>query len=590
MKKRIVALLLSALLIFAMLSGCGSDENHSAGSTSQVEEEAQSTFESKTETAEQPEEEASASAENSAAEEEVGTVTPGSIPVSLPISEEMIEIDWWTGDIGYLWSMLDDISENITLQELEARTNIHINWTFAARDTTEVTLMIASGDWADVVDNANNTYPGGISAGAADGVFLELTDAINDWMPNYKSYLDADSDLLRNSKDANGNIYFLSKIYKDTAPIMWGAFIRSDWAKELGYDPAEIDTYDEYYDVMMAMKSEYNMDSVFRLMASGVSIYGGLTYGYDVNGALWTGSNEYPLYAEEGTVKFATMEDGFKDYLKMMNQWYESGLISSDFVSNTDRDMFASECATGEFGVFYANISHVTNLYGQATEDGYELAPLAEPTINEGDSLHFSGSFYNRFSDNCMAILAETEYFEEICRFTDYLFSDEGATLMNYGIEGVSYDVVDGEIQLNKEWFDNCPNMPRAGNYNDVRTGMLGAGIYTCLLDYWGFYDNYYTDVQLQTQEVWASRTPETLEESWEMPVFIQNYMSLEDNSSVNTYLGDIGTYLEQMVPAFILGQKDIDAEWDAFVQNQKDMGIEDVIAIYQMAYDGYWS
>ena len=119
---------------------------------------------------------------------------------------------------------------------------------------------------------------------------------------------------------------------------------------------------------------------------------------------------------------------------------------------------------------------------------------------------------------------------------------------------------------------------------------MLGAGIYTCLLDYWGFYDNYYTDVQLQTQEVWASRTPETLEESWEMPVFIQNYMSLEDNSSVNTYLGDIGTYLEQMVPAFILGQKDIDAEWDAFVQNQKDMGIEDVIAIYQMAYDGYWS
>ena len=44
------------------------------------------------------------------------------------------------------------------------------------------------------------------------------------------------------------------------------------------------------------------------------------------------------------------------------------------------------------------------------------------------------------------------------------------------------------------------------------------------------------------------------------------------------------------MVPAFILGQKDIDAEWDAFVQNQKDMGIQDVINIYQTAYDGYWS
>lgn len=593
MKKRIVALLLAAMMLLSLLSGCGGSETSQAPASSVPQEEQAPAQEAPAEAPAEPEEEASVPAEPAASAEEpetAETVVPGSVPVSLPISDEMIEIDWWTGDIGYLWSMLDDISENITLQELEKRTNIHINWTFAARDTTEVTLMVASGDWADVVDNANNTYPGGVSAGAADGVFLELTDAINDWMPNYKSYLDADPDLIRNSKDANGNVYFLSKIYKESAPIMWGAFVRADWAKDLGYDPAEIDTYDEYYDVMMAMKSEHDMDSVFRLMSSGVSIYGGLTYGYDVNGALWTGANEYPLYAEDGVVKFATLEEGFKDYLKMMNKWYESGLISSDFVSNTDRDMFASGGATGEFGVFYANISHVTNLYGQTTEDGYELAPLAEPTVNEGDQLHFSGSFYNRFADNCMTILADTEYFEEICRFTDYLFSDEGATLMNYGIEGTSYDVVDGEIQLNKEWFDDCPTMPRAGNFNDVRTGMLGAGIYTCLLDYWGFYNNYYTDVQLQTQEVWSSRTPETLAESWEMPAFIQNYMSLEDNSSVNTYLGDIGTYLEQMVPAFIMGQKDIDAEWDAFVQNQKDMGIQDVIDIYQTAYDGYWS
>lgn len=589
MKHRLVALLLSTMLVLSLVAGCGSPaaSSGSAGPAASAEEPTAAPAQNEPAASEaEPADAPAASAEEPTAD----AVVPGSVPVSLPISDEEITLDWYTGDIGYLWSMLDDISENITLQELEKRTNIHINWTFADFDGSQTALMIASGDWADVIDNANQQYPGGIQAGVADGVFLELTDAVHAYMPNYEAYLNEDPDLLRNCTDMDGRINFIAKIYKDNSPIMWGPFIRADWARDLGYDPAEIDTYDELYDVMMAMKSEKDLPGVLRLLSTGVNIYGGMTYGYGVGGELWSQEGAYPLYAEEGTVKFATLEDGFKDYLTMMHQWYEDGLVTSDFVSNTDRNMFASGGATGEYGVFYANVNHVTNLYGTATEEGFEVMPLPEPTVNEGEELHFSGSAYNRFADNNLAILADTEYLEEICRFTDYLFSDEGAALMNYGIEGTSYDVVDGEVKLNLDWFDNCPTMPRAGSYNDVRTGMLGAGIYTCLLDYWGFYSNYYSDIQMATQEIWATRTPDTLQESWEMPYYISNYMSVEDTNNANHYLSDLGTYLEEMVPSFILGQKDIDTEWDGFVQNQKDMGIETVIDIYQSAYDRYWS
>ena len=602
MNKRIVSLLLAALMLLA-LAACGGTASDSQAAASASAEgaapagEAAAPEEAPAEEAAAPEEAAPAEEAGSAAEEAPAeeapaeeAPAPGSYPVSLPISEEMITLDWYTGDIGYLWSMLDDINENITLQELEKRTNIHLNWTFADFDGSQTALMIASGDWADVIDNANQQYPGGIQAGVADGIFLELTDAIQEYMPNYWAYLNEDPDLLRNCTDVDGRINFIAKIYKDNSPIMWGPFIRADWARDLGYDPAEIDTYDEYHDVMLAMKNEHDMNGVLRLLGTGVNMYGGLTYGYGVNGDLWTKEGGYPFYAEDGTVKFATMEDGFRDYLKMMNQWYEEGLFTSDFVSITDRNMFDAGEATGQYGIFYANISHVTNLYGQATEEGFELMPLPEPTLEEGESLKFSGSAYNRFSDNNLAIMADTEYLEEICRFTDYLFSDEGATLMNFGIEGTSYDVVDGEIQLNMDWIENCPTMPRANNYNDVRTGMLGAGIYTCLLDYWGFYDNFFNDIQLSTQEIWASRTPATLADSWEMPYYITNYMSVEDTAEINHYLTDIGTYLEEMVPSFIMGQKDIDAEWDTFVEEQKNMSIQTVIDIYQKAYDAYWA
>ncbi len=177
---------------------------------------------------------------------------------------------------------------------------------------------------------------------------------------------------------------------------------------------------------------------------------------------------------------------------------------------------------------------------------------------------------------------------EEICRWLDYLYSEEGALLMNYGIEGESYEMVDGKPVLNIDWFENCPSMPGASNFNDVRTGMLGAGIYTCLLDYWGFYENFYSDVAMSTQEVWTANTPDTLEESGELSYFISNYFTVEEADEYQELQSDLGTYLEEMVPAFIMGDASIDEQWDTFVQTQRDLGVERIIEIYQNAYDRY--
>ncbi|MGI5936222.1 MAG: hypothetical protein ACOX7I_05435 [Oscillospiraceae bacterium] len=568
--KKALSLILAVLLIISMLCGC-----NSGGSSSSDNEASEAPGTSDEGPDNSPEELAEPEPE---------------VTTALPISDELIEIDWFTADIGYLWSMMDDINENITLQELEKRTNVHLNWTFGDFEGNAFSVMLASGDWCDVVDNANAQYPGGVAAGVAAGVFKPLTDAINEYMPNYKALLEADETLMRDCTDSEGNINFISKIYKDDVPVMWGPFIRSDWCKELGYDPNEIDTYDEYHDVMLAMKTEYDMDSVLRLISSGVEMFGYLTYGYGINGELWSNENVLPLYHDNGVVKFGSMEDGFKEYLTMMNQWYKDGLISSDFVTITDRHMFDPDAAKGKYGVFYANIAHVANLYNMATDEGFELAPLKDATKNEGETLKFSGATYTRFSDNCLCILEGTEYLEEICRWLDYLYSEEGTILMNYGIEGESYEVVDGEIVLNKDWFVNCPYMPGAGNFNDVRTGMLGAGIFTCMLDYWGFYKNFYSDVALSTQEVWTANTPSTLAESGELSYFIDNYMTIEEAEEYTELVTDLCTYLSEMVPAFILGTRDINTEWDAFVNTQKELDVDRIIEIYQNAYDRYWA
>ena len=54
-----------------------------------------------------------------------------------------------------------------------------------------------------------------------------------------------------------------------------------------------------------------------------------------------------------------------------------------------------------------------------------------------------------------------------------------------------------------------------------------------------------------------------------------------------NRIFSDIDTYMDETVSKFGVGDLSLD-QFDSFVQQLKDMGIEDCIAIEQAAYDRY--
>lgn len=54
-----------------------------------------------------------------------------------------------------------------------------------------------------------------------------------------------------------------------------------------------------------------------------------------------------------------------------------------------------------------------------------------------------------------------------------------------------------------------------------------------------------------------------------------------------NRIFSDIDTYMDETVSKFVVGNLSLD-QFDSFVQQLKDMGIEDCIAIEQAAYDRY--
>ena len=106
----------------------------------------------------------------------------------LPLCEAKEELSFW---IPWTFAYLDSIDEVKNIQELEERTNVHINWvTPASQEANEkFGLMLASGDYPDILRGVNQYYPGGIEKGVDDGILVDMTDLIEQYMPHYHNVI-----------------------------------------------------------------------------------------------------------------------------------------------------------------------------------------------------------------------------------------------------------------------------------------------------------------------------------------------------------------------------------------------------------------
>ena len=65
--------------------------------------------------------------------------------------------------------------------------------------------------------------------------------------------------------------------------------------------------------------------------------------------------------------------------------------------------------------------------------------------------------------------------------------------------------------------------------------------------------------------------------------------LSEDEQSVVTEYWNDIDTYCREMITKFMIGTEDI-SNWDSFIDTIKSMGIEEVLAAKQSAYERYTS
>lgn len=575
---RIAALILGTALTASLLAGCGSSSTVSADSSAaSVSAEAtalENTTASETDTS-------GTTSDNSAfsdVEPESAVSAADSTAAVLPLCDETETISYWFEMSPMVAGYLNTMNDNITYQYLEELTNVHVDFRAVSDETSQnFNLMVASGDWADIMVWGSNYYSGGAVKAVEDGVFMELTDVINEYMPNYSSLIQ-DKDIYPQVIMNDGKIGEIFPIDWGTSKPGTGPIVRKDWLDDLGIDPASIETYDDYHTMLTRFKNEKGASQALYLGPYGVPYGNYLAAGYGIAAYCDPSSDTGSFYQEDGTIKFGLIQPEFKDYLTMIHAWYEEGLISSDYISHSDIQISAGDVTDGSTGLWYHMSQIMSEHVAQSGDPSFNSCAIQDAVKNPGDKTQLGNYSDSRVERNSLSISGDCQNIELVAKWIDFAFSDQGSMIYSYGIEGETYTLdADGNPQFTALITDNPDGlgMITACNLYAIQTGV-------------GYVDQNrflsgYSEAALEAGDIWLKALD--LDHLKIIPSAAK--MSTEDSQIYAAHYANIATYAAENIAKFITGARNLE-EFDTFAADIEAMDIESCTACWQNALDTY--
>lgn len=548
--KKLVALLLSLALVLS-LGACGGN----GGSSTSSEASPSSTTEE------------SGAAAESGDESQAETAETGEF--QLPIVDEPTTLSYFVADDSNAAIMTTDWNDNEFYQEMERRTGVHLEFEMvsSADYQTNFNLMIASGNLADMIYVGASYYAEGVDAAIDDGYFLDLTDLVDEYMPNYEKVRTSDVQYELLSTTDSGRLGAVYELRQSKQGPWLGLWIRQDWLDDLGLDTPV--TFDDYHEVLTAFKNEKGATAPLILNFSGSDgEFGTMSGGLNV-------LNSWQL-DETGKVNFGPYMDAWKEYVTIMHQWYTEGLIDPDFMATDERTADMAKVVTGASGLFAA-LYTMPSVYEAASEDpNMDLAPVNPPVMNEGDEGHIR--LRDSYTSGNTAISADSENWEVALRWLDYLYTEEGALLANYGVEGDTF-----EFDENGEpvFTDKILNNENGWTMTQTVASYLcpSAGIAN-----WSDWTRELAGVPEKDQacyDVWSE-----FSDDWRLPSSVT--LTQDESTERAALYADISTIVKEQTAQFISGALDIESNWDAYISALEASGMERAIEITQAAYDRY--
>ena len=537
--KQVLALLLAALMCMAMFAACGKKEDKGSAD----------------------------SGKEGSSPEQVAEITfPLAEKTTFTAYREAATSDPKLGIVTY-----NDIESVMAWEE---KSNVHVEWEIppSGQEQEKFNLMISSGEYPDIIFDIGTRYVGGLDKAISDGVIIPLNPYMDNYLKDYNALISGNDVVYKDCKTDDGNfaaIYFIN--CPDQGPWL-GMVMRQDWLNDIGMDVPV--TYDQWHDVLAAFKDQKGAAAPLWINSNAGDPFSIFSAGYGIS---VLGSSGEGFINVDGKVKFSPLEEGYKEYVTMLHDWYAEGLIDQDFYTRQDwlcPDSLYGQDQTGAWFDIYTLIGLRGMMVNKPEMD---LIPVAAPVKNEGDKLHLAQYNFTRGTGTA-AISTQAKDKDTIAAYLDLGSTQEWAWLAYYGVEGDTYTVVDGK----PVYTDKILNNPDGLSASDAMTKYCfrSAGMYI-----W--------DRELQTAD---DKALAAINEVWHSNVDTDNIymmpnitMTSEEANRYSTIMGDVNTYVSEMTIGFILGSEDL-AGWDNYIETLKGMSIEEAISLKQAALDRYYA
>lgn len=338
-------------------------------------------------------------------------------------------------------------SESQIQDKMYEMTNVQANLIQAPQASygEKLNTTLASGNLPDIV----YMYEDQMNLWIEEGALLPLDDLIEKYAPNFmKNLREGDEKQLVYPED--GKIYGLPYMLRLPAQRTMG--VRKDWLDKLGLKAP--DTIEELEKVLTAFK-----DNASKLSDSAIIPYVGLIgpfYGlFDIQQ-----SGDQNMWTENKDGKLVTYfeHDNYRQCLELLNRFYENGLIDPEFMTrNNDEASVYNLFNAGTAGMGFVYSTRLSEITGNLqTEDKNALFDFMPPVTGISGQKKIDGRDVFGIR-GCITIAAEDKV-KECLGFLDWAYSEEGERLLNYGIEGQHYDMVDGKPvirpEFNQGWVD----------------------------------------------------------------------------------------------------------------------------------------
>jgi putative aldouronate transport system substrate-binding protein len=470
--------------------------------------------------------------------------------------------------------VLTNYGEVACYQELEKITGVHVDFIHPAmgQETEQFNIMLASREFPDIIQYNWNGFPGGPQKALDDEVIIRLNPYIEQGLtPNFKAKAVDESGIVKSMETDDGDFLYFPYIHWNQLVVAgWSYLVRYDWLNELGLPLPE--TISDWDAMLKAFKDKGDLNG------NGVADeYPMTSLVSDRDMLRWLANawkTDYGFYHNDQEVRFGPLDDEFGEYLKKMNEWYNAGYIDPEF-SSQDLTTYEAKIANGQAAVFLSGLDFGRYLI-QMGEDA--VTGVKYPVLNKGDKPIYNNGSLQGSQGSGDAISASCKNPELAAKWIDYHYSEEGHNLLNFGIEGQSYNIVDGVPTFTDEILHNPEGLSvELALVKYSMGGIMEAFFHDPLVRYARF-------GTFQQQRDTIDRTQD-IDLTYKMPFITP---TSDESSEYANIMSEVDTYLIENWAQFINGKKSVDSDFNSFRDTLRQMGIERAAELRQLAYDRY--